>query len=96
MFASLNHFIEPSGGVVLEKCCTITAVDAFAIKAIEQVHVSGCIPESEGTRTGDITHAHNISCHCDDVRDSICRFVCFDTAFVDAVLHSCLHIDIVI
>ena len=62
-------------GVVLEECCTITAVDALAIQAKEQVHISGFTPESVRTRrTSDITHAHHISCLCDDVCDSICIF----------------------
>ena len=89
-----NHFIEPSVGVVFKECCTITAVDALAIQAIEQVHISGCIPEGERTRrTSDITHAHNISCLCDVACDSISICGCIYTALVDAVLDGCLHIE---
>ena len=85
MLTSPNHFIEPCGGVVLEECCTTTIV-AFTIQAKEQVCITGCFPK--GKRTSDITHAYHISCHCDE----ICDTISIGIALVDAVLDCYLYI----
>ena len=80
IITTTNHFIEPCVCAGLEECCISTAVGALAIQAKEQVHISGCIPESERTRwTSDFIHAHHISCHCDAVCHPICRCWCIHT-----------------